>query len=89
MRSLNIRLGKGLNKRMGTHGRVIASRYHARELRTPTEVRNARHYVLNNHEHHFGKTSTVDSFSSAVATNVPQATTWLLSVGWQRGGRDP
>jgi putative transposase len=31
---------------------VVAGRSHARELTTPTEVRNALHYVLSNARHH-------------------------------------
>jgi len=33
-------------------GRVFSDRYHARVLRTPTEVRHALNYVLNNWRHH-------------------------------------
>ena len=33
-------------------GRVFVDRYHARILRTPTEVRNVLNYVMNNWRHH-------------------------------------
>jgi len=41
-----------LNKLRGTRGPVFADRYHARALKTPTEVRHALCYVLNNWRHH-------------------------------------
>src|SRR5512142_2895451 len=41
MRGLSIRIAKGLNRLMSRNGRVLGDRYHARVLRTPTEVRRA------------------------------------------------
>jgi hypothetical protein len=84
MRSLGISTARRLNRLMGTRGRVIAQRYHARALRTPAEVRHARHYVLSNHAHHFGETSAIDPFSSAAWGMTPAPKTWLLAVGWQK-----
>jgi len=58
-------------------GRVFSDRYHARVLRTPTEVRNALNYVMNNwrhHSEHHGMESMyweVDYFSSG-----PTFTRW-------------
>jgi len=53
MRSTNIRIGKRVNAALGRRrGRVIEHRYHARELKTPTEVRNAIRYVLGNYRKH-------------------------------------
>lgn len=46
MRSLDIRIARGLNRVMGESGRVFAARYHARVLRTPTEIENAVRYVV-------------------------------------------
>jgi hypothetical protein len=49
-----IRMAKGLNRLMnGRKGTVFADRYHSRPLRTPTEVRRALVYVLNNSRKHF------------------------------------
>jgi hypothetical protein len=45
-------LAKAVNKELARKGRVIADRYHVHVLRTPTEVRNAVHYVLRNAERH-------------------------------------
>jgi hypothetical protein len=64
-------MAKGLNKLMGTQGAVFADRYHARPLRTPTEVRRALVYVLGNARKHLqavgGRPSGdwLDPYSSA------------------------
>jgi len=52
MKGVEVRLARGLNKLLGTHGAVISDRYHARALTTPTEVKHAIAYVLKNHRHH-------------------------------------
>jgi REP element-mobilizing transposase RayT len=58
-------------------GRVFSDRYHVRILRTPTEVRRALNYVLNNWRHHSEQHGiesmswNVDYFSSA-----PTFTRW-------------
>jgi REP element-mobilizing transposase RayT len=100
MRSLGIRLGRGLNAMMRDHGRVVAHRYHARALRTPTEVYRALGYVRHNAAVHARRRNQpssrawVDRFSSdAPISFVPAAaTSWLLDRGWQRAlprARDP
>ena len=48
MQGLCIRVARGLNRLAGRKGAVFTERYHLRLLCTPTEVRNARAYVLNN-----------------------------------------
>jgi REP element-mobilizing transposase RayT len=73
IQGLSIRVAKGLNRMMGRTGRVFDDRYHARVLRTPTEVRHAIHYVLENARKHAaqrGETYApgyVDPYSSAGA----------------------
>ena len=52
IQGLAIRMAKGLNRLMERKGAVFADRYHARELRTPTEVRRAIVYVLRNGQKH-------------------------------------
>jgi REP element-mobilizing transposase RayT len=73
MKGLGVRLAKGLNRMMGRKGKVIGDRYHAHVLRTPSETRNAVHYVLHNHRKHqtgrpgpLGSPST-DAFAHAFA----------------------
>jgi REP element-mobilizing transposase RayT len=72
MRSLTLRLARGLNAMMGRKGPVLADRFHAHVLRTPAEVRNAIRYVLGNFESHAVRRGAlasvsdwVDPFSSA------------------------
>jgi putative transposase len=48
MKGFGVRVARRLNRIAGRKGRVIADRYHARYLRTPTEVRRALVYVLQN-----------------------------------------
>jgi REP element-mobilizing transposase RayT len=52
MQGLGIRLAKGINRVSQRRGSVFADRYHAHLLKTPTEVRNAVHYVLYNRQKH-------------------------------------
>src|SRR6476620_4313373 len=54
MNGLGVRVAKALNRVMRRHGRVLDDRYHGRILRTPTEVKRARTYLLTNAEKHFG-----------------------------------
>ncbi|MCP5092873.1 MAG: hypothetical protein GY949_18320 [Gammaproteobacteria bacterium] len=52
MRSLQIRIAKGVNRLWVRVGRVFRDRYHDHVLKTPFEVRRAFAYVLNNHYKH-------------------------------------
>src|SRR5262249_42934581 len=69
MQGFAISAAKRRNEMMGRHGAVFADRYHSRPLRTPTEVRNALVYVLNNFRKHrrYGTPArdAIDPFSSA------------------------
>jgi REP element-mobilizing transposase RayT len=93
LKGLGGRVAKGLNRMMGKSGRVFHDRYHARLLRTPTEVRHAITYIADNARKHAaerGETYSpgyVDPYSSAGAQGVvlPSARTWLLREGWRRG----
>jgi putative transposase len=75
MQGLGIRIARGLNRMMGRKGRVIGDRYHAHILRTPSEVKRARTYLLTNAQHHYGE-KYVDLFASQRAVVMPR--TWLL-----------
>jgi REP element-mobilizing transposase RayT len=75
MQGLGIRIARALNRVMKRSGRVIADRYHAHILRTPSEVRRARHYLLDNARHHYG-TRGPDEYASRRAVTAPR--TWLL-----------
>ncbi len=65
MQGLKIRVAKRLNALWKRAGIVFAERYHAHVLRTPTEVRNALCYVLNNARKHGLKLiGALDPFAS-------------------------
>jgi REP element-mobilizing transposase RayT len=53
LNGLGTRIGRGLNKVMGRKGAVLDGRYHARPLRTGTEVRNVLGYLADNARRHF------------------------------------
>ena len=89
------RLNRELHRRRGD---VFAFRYHATALETPTQVRNAVSYIVNNWRHHrCDRYSTwrTDPYSSAHAIaewRVPKhpdqlpvvsPTTWLLTRGYK------
>ncbi len=67
VQGLCTRIARGLNRLWNHKGPVFADRYHDRVLRSPTKVRNALCYVLNNARKHGLKLAqTLDPFSSGV-----------------------
>ena len=52
MQGLAIRIARAINKALGRRGPAFEDRFHSRDLGTPTEVRSALVYVLNNAKHH-------------------------------------
>jgi hypothetical protein len=52
MQGLAIRVAKSVNRVLARKGKVFGERYHARSLESPSEVRNAVVYVLNNVRKH-------------------------------------
>jgi REP element-mobilizing transposase RayT len=52
MQGLTIRIARGVNRLRGVGGSVFHERYHAHELRTLTETRNAMRYLVHNDLHH-------------------------------------
>jgi hypothetical protein len=98
---LVIRAARALNRTFGRTGRVWGTRYHARALATPREVRNGLVYVLMNRRKHdphersgldpCSSAAEFDGFSSRVPTRAVRASvrepqTWLAAVGWKRHG---
>ncbi len=75
MNGLGVRVARGLNRVMQRHGKVLADRYHARILRSPTEVQRVRNYLRSNARKHYGLVGP-DPFTSAVALIDPD--TFLL-----------
>jgi REP element-mobilizing transposase RayT len=101
MKGLAVRLARGLNRSLGRRGRVFADRFHHRALATPRQVRNALAYVLCNARKHgvaphirgwldpLSSSGSFDGWIGALgagarATASPR--TWLLRIGWRRGG---
>jgi len=68
VQGLEVRLARAVNRILGRRGRVFADRYHRRALKTPTEVRAALVYVLQNRRKHVSARvadAWFDPFSSA------------------------
>ena len=101
IQGLVIRVALAVNRAAQRRGSVWDDRYHARELRSPREVRNAIAYVLLNWKKHTREASvTIDGCSSGAwfdgwrdavpstteASPVVAAHTWLVRVGWRRHG---
>jgi len=101
MRALGVRIARALNRALSRTGRVFADRFHALQLKTPSQVRNALRYVLNNALHHGLSGALPDPCSSGPAFDgwrdhsadespwspVCAARSWLLRKGWLRRGR--
>ncbi len=97
LRGLGIWLARRVNAVLGRTGRVLADRYHARPLATPTAMRNAIVYVLQNHRHHQPSRYAIDECSSGpwfdgwaeplpppdTPPPVAAPATWLARVGWR------
>jgi len=77
MQGLGIRMAKALNRVAERRGSVFADRYHARILRSPTQVKHPVLYVLRNHEHHFGAHAQ-GATSTWYPNEMAAPVTWLL-----------
>ena len=100
VRGFAIRIARAVNRALGRRGRVWGTRYHARALMTPREVRHALVYVLNNRRKHAVNARGLDPCSSGQwfdgwrdfrvsarsAAPVARPRTWLAAVGWRRHG---
>ena len=102
MQGLSVRIARTINRLMARRGKVFADRYHERVLATPRQVRNAVKYVILNARKHGVRLAAreIDPCSSGVALTawngptraarvsppVMAPRTWLLAIGWRRGG---
>jgi REP element-mobilizing transposase RayT len=69
IQGFKISTAKKLNRAQGRDGEVFADRYHEEVLTTPSQVRNAINYCLNNwrkHREDRGSTSRVDPYSTGM-----------------------
>ena len=71
MNGLGVRVARALNRVMQRRGKVLDERYHGRILRTPTEVRRARAYLLGNAEHHYARRGA-DPYASTAPVSAPE-----------------
>ena len=76
MKGLGVRIARSLNRMMERQGQVLADRYHEHILRTPTEAKTARTYLLTNAAHHY-RIAYPDPFAST--TPLVQPRSWLLT----------
>jgi putative transposase len=75
MCGLGVRVARGLNRVMQRRGTVLADRYHAHVLKTPSEARRARAYLLSNARKHYGVIG-IDPYTST--TPVVEPDTFLM-----------
>jgi putative transposase len=75
MKGLGVRIARALNRVMKRSGQVVGDRYHAHILRTPSEVKRARNYLVTNARHHYGYVMS-DPYTSTRPLVAPR--TWLL-----------
>ena len=80
MKGLGVRIARALNKLAGTHGKVLAERYHMVILRYPRQVRNALCYVLNNASSHSARRGF-----SIVGYRMDPASSGVFFDGWKEG----
>jgi putative transposase len=81
MKGLGVRVARGLNRLMQRRGRVLGDRYHARILRSPTEVKRVLHYLRDNARRHY-KARGADPFTSVAPLVAPRS----FLIYSQRGG---
>ena len=62
MQGLAKRLTLRLNRKLDRRGSLFATRYHARILTTPREVKHALRYVLLNARHHLDASTPIDRY---------------------------
>ncbi|MFL5310026.1 MAG: transposase [Myxococcales bacterium] len=89
IQGLSISIARAVNGVLERQGKVFADRYHAHQLRSPTETANAIAYVLGNAMIHAARRvrpaqpEAVDfltSYGHRQLVALPQ--TWLLRIGW-------
>ena len=82
-----VRIARAVNRAADRSGKVFEDHYFARALQTPTVVRRAVRYVLDNAMLHAGGGPRTDPCASSGPIVRPR--TWLLSVGWLRSRGGP
>jgi len=83
MKALTCRVAKAVNRALRRSGPVFADRYHARELATPREVRNALRYVLLNAIKH-AEADPFPDLGTAVDDGIDPCSSARWFDGWKR-----
>jgi putative transposase len=78
---LSIRLARVINRAAGREGNVFGERYHARELATPRETRDAIVYVLLNRRKHAAKIERASARAIPVGIDPMSSGYWF--DGWK------
>jgi REP element-mobilizing transposase RayT len=87
LQGLTIRLAKRLNRAARRSGKFFADRYHARILRTPTEVHRAISYVLLNLRKHAAERHP-NAPIAAIAPGLDAFSSGAWFSGWHSPPRD-
>ena len=85
MQGLLAWVARDVNRKLGRRGRLFAERFHARDLKTPREIRNALKYVyLNKAKHHDFPRWTFERDTIMVGGYDPCSSAWWFD-GWRSG----
>jgi REP element-mobilizing transposase RayT len=89
MQGLAIRVARRINRVETRRGSVFRDRYHARQLKTPREVRAALVYVLNNARRHREWGGAVPrDLTDYEYSSAPYFTGWAIHIPWQCATRE-
>lgn len=75
-----VRLVRRLNKKLARKGKLFATRYHARALTSPRDVKNTLRYVLCNRKHHAAAGIRFDKFWVDPFSSAPWFSGWEKPV---------
>jgi REP element-mobilizing transposase RayT len=83
MMSLGIRFARAVNRALRRRGPVVWDRYHARVLKSPTQVRNAIRYVLLNARRHAAQARGTRQLPGPVRLDPASSARWFEGWRWR------
>ena len=83
MMSLGIRFARAVNRALRRRGPVVWDRYHARALKSPTQVRNAIRYVLLNARRHGAQARGSKQLPGPVRLDPASSARWFEGWKWR------
>jgi len=83
MMSLGIRFARAVNRAFRRKGPVLWDRYHARVLKSPTQVRNAIRYVLLNARRHAAQARGSRTLPGPVRLDPASSARWFEGWKWR------